>query len=303
MKTVNIHIALLLLVLAVTGCVKKEGAITPGQEPEPIFGDFTLPQGNHEYDDEIVAFYKKYNTLILYKYEKKDIFWNITNSITEVSYDATTNRTSKGSQYIPADENYIRPQLELLKEQIFKYFPDEFLKANLPRKIFLMDKYLLINAGTGTPDQQTKTAYAGVFGLDFLAATGGGPDITNMTAEQKRAYRFEIINLFLQRVTANGGIKRIPAFTDLTNYSLSMPTYAIQYGNGIIDWYNRTPTTDWDAYVKMLLTTRYEALIAPNGWWHPGIDNKGTIRKKSDVLINYFKTKYNIDLQAIANDL
>jgi hypothetical protein len=303
MKTISTNISLILLILMTIGCVKKEAELRPAEGPEPIYGDYTLPQGNHEYDNEIAAFYKKYNTLILYKYEPKDIYWNISNFINQASYDVKTDNTTKGYMYIPADENYIRPQLDLLKSQIFKYFPDDFIRKNLPRKIFLMDKYRLIEAGKGTIDKQKKTEYLITSGIDYLGLTGGGPDILLMTAEQKRVYRGETINFFLQRLITDGTIQRIAAFTNLTNYSLPMPTYEIQYGNGIIDWNNRQPSTDWDAYLKMLITTPYPKLIASGGFWHPGIDNKGTIRKKSDVMINYFKNEFNIDLQAIANDL
>ena len=301
MKTISTKITLILLILMAIGCVKKEAELKPTESPEPIYGDYTLPQGSHEYDTEIAAFYKKYNTLILYKYEAKDIYWNITNSI-NAYYDAKTDNTIKGYMYIPADENYIRPQLDLLNSYFFKYFPEDFLKKTLPRKLFLMDKYRLIDAGKGTIDKQKKTEYSITGGIDYLGLTGGGPDILLMTAEQKRVFRGEAVNFFLQRLITDGTIQRIAAFTNLTNYSLPMPTWEIQYANGIIDWNNRQPSTDWDAYLKMLVTTPYQKLIAPGGFLHPGIDNKGTIRKKCDVMINYFKNEFSIDLQAIAND-
>jgi len=302
MKTMNLCIAVFLLMLSVAGCVKKEEAITPKTDPVQVYGDHTLPQGDHEYDTELVALYKKYNTLILYKYLPKDVYWNVNNSI-EVFYDENTNRTVAGYQYTPAEEAYIRPQLNLLKEQVFKYFPDEFLKKNLPRKILLMDKFFYVYGGTGRPEQQSKFPYAGTLGFDYLGITGGNAGITGMTPEQKRAWRVEIIAAFLQKLTNDGVIPRISAFTALTNYSLAMPTNEAMYGNGIIIWAYRTPNYDWDAYLKMLTTTTDAALNAPGGFWNPGIDNKGTIRKKSDVMINYYKTKYNIDLRAIANDL
>ena len=302
MKTFIKHIAPFLLMLIMAGCVKKEGTLPPSEEPEDVYGDHTLPQGNHEYDAEIVEFYKKYNTLILYKYRPRDIYWNVTRSI-EAFYNETTNSTTYGYLYTPPDENYIRPLLDFLKANFFSYFPDEILKKNLPRKIYLMDKYMYVTSGTGRPEQRNKTYYSAAFGYDYLALTGASADIINMTPEQKRTYRSEVIYLFLQQLVNNGTIPRLAAFTALTNYSLAMPTWELMYGNGIIIWEQRTPNADWDAYMKTLLTKTDAQLNATGGFWNPAIDNKGTIRKKSDVMINYFKTKYNIDLRAIANSL
>jgi len=302
MKTLNIHITAFLLVLTMAGCVKKEGTLPPGEEPENVYGDHTLPQGDHAYDADIVAFYKKYNTLILYKYKSRDIYWNVNRSI-EPYYDEPTNYTSSGYLYTPPDENYIQPLLELMNTQFFNYFPDELLKKNLPRKIYLMDKYMYVSFGTGRPEQQAKTYYKGALGFDYLAVTGASPDIINITPAQKRAFRGDLTYLFLQQLVNNGTIPRLAAFSNLTNYALAMPTWDLRYGNGIIIWEQRTPNLDWDAYLKVLLTMTDSQLKATGGFWNPAIDNKGTIRKKSDVMINYFKTNYNIDLRAIANDL
>ena len=40
-----------------------------------------------------------------------------------------------------------------------------------------------------------------------------------------------------------------------------------------------------------------------NGILHPDIDKKQMIRKKYDYMINHFKEEYNIDLQAIGDDV
>lgn len=305
MRILNVNIILIWMALITTtiGCVKKEKVLTPTPEPENIYGDHTLPQGNHEYDSEIVAFYKKYNTLILYKYEDKDIFWNMTQSIGQVSYDGQTDITTRGYQYTPADENYIGPQLELLKTQFFKYFTDDLLKKYLPRKIFLMDHFTFIEGGKGKPEQQARKEFLVTSGVDYIAVAGGREDILSMKAEDKRTFRGQIVYFFLQQLIARGVAKPIAAFTNLTNYSLSMPTWDLTYGNGIVDWNRRQPNSDWEAYVEMITTTTYEDLIGPGGFLSPGIDKKGVIRKKYEVMINYFKSEFNIDLSAIGNDL
>ncbi|MRG48383.1 hypothetical protein GFS24_24925 [Chitinophaga sp. SYP-B3965] len=299
----NVGVILFLLCVITAGCDKKEDALVATEAPEAVYGDHTLPQGDHDYDDNIVDFYKKYNTLILYKFEDKDIFWDVSRAINQCKYDPVTNKTTSGYMYTRADEAYISQQLDLLHEKFFKYFSDDFLKQYLPRKIFLMDKYLLVSAGTGTPDKQTSTKYAATAGIDYLGVTGGGKEILTMTAAEKYTFKGAIVNFFLQRLISKGVMVPPAAFTDLTNYSLSMPTWELTYGNGIIDWDRRQPLTDWAAYVELLVKNTDAKLNATGGFLNPAIDNKGTIRKKCNVVINHFKTQFNIDLQAIGNEL
>ena len=55
--------------------------------------------------------------------------------------------------------------------------------------------------------------------------------------------------------------------------------------------------------MNAIVSTPYEQLIAPGGILHPDIDKKQMIRKKYTYMIDHFKKEYNIDLQAIGDDV
>lgn len=137
------------------GCVLfiscyDEGKIKPSEEPELIYGKYTLPQGDHDYDDDIVAFYKKYGSLLLYKFTTKDFGWSPTGN---VAWDITTDTIiipGAGSKYDaqPADELYVSNQLELLQDKLFNYLSDTLMSC-LPQKILLCSTLDLVPIGLG----------------------------------------------------------------------------------------------------------------------------------------------------------
>ncbi|MDE7073483.1 MAG: hypothetical protein K2O69_00285, partial [Odoribacter sp.] len=63
---------LLLLLMAGILVACEEDKLNPS-EPQEFY---EFPQGNADYDREFVAFYEKYNTQFLYKYNESDFRWN-----------------------------------------------------------------------------------------------------------------------------------------------------------------------------------------------------------------------------------
>ena len=55
-----------------TGCY-EEDKIHVGEENEPFY---TLPQGNHDYDQDIVSWFDRCGFYILYDFDEKDLYWN-----------------------------------------------------------------------------------------------------------------------------------------------------------------------------------------------------------------------------------
>ena len=69
-KWINILIGAALL----CGCYSEDDIVaTEGSELQ-----FTFPQGNHDYDDRIMAYYDKYGFYILYDFEDRELYWNNT---------------------------------------------------------------------------------------------------------------------------------------------------------------------------------------------------------------------------------
>lgn len=296
MKRLINYTAILILLMA--AACKKEAALTPTEKPEDVYGDHTLPQGNHPYDADIVAFFKKYNTLILYKYKPNDLYHNQADWLGG-AYDATTNKTRGGLFDVPSEETYVGKQLDLMKEVMLKFYPDDFLLKGLPKKVFLVDSFFLADRGTGTPQYNLTENLFAYTGSDFLLFTYGGSRIETITQEEKNLLKGKVNTVWLSTLTERQIVKRQSAFHALTDYNNI--DYWYPQDQGIIDYYKSTPEKDWNCFVETIVSKPYSELIAPGGELHPSFDTKGLIRKKYDILINYFRNAFGIDLQAIGN--
>ena len=65
--------------------------------PEGIEEKYTLPQGNHEFDDKIVEFYDSTGVFVLYRYESLDANWNITGLYPNTNYPCVTGGRGSGT--------------------------------------------------------------------------------------------------------------------------------------------------------------------------------------------------------------
>lgn len=286
-----------LIIILATGC-KKEAALSPTTEPEDIYGDPTLPQGNHPYDAEILDLFKKYRTLFLYKYVPADIYHTPAYWVGG-RYDTVKNKTLGGNYDVPANEAYVGKQLNLVKDALLKYYPEALLRQGLPQKIFILDSFYYAYAGTGLPRDNWPELFNSYPGPDFIITTWAGKRIDAITDAEKYAFKSSINSDFLVFAHAKNAIKRQATFSALTDYSLV--DYYNHYEHGVLDYYRRSVDEDWDDYMKAIVSNSYTALTSPGGILHPSIDTKGVIRKKYDIVIGYFQNVFGIDLQAIGN--
>jgi len=287
--------------LWMTGC-KKEAKLTATTKPEDVYGDPTLPQGNHPYDAEILQLFKDYRTLFLYKYKSHDLYYNITDDLAGV-YDTAADKTVKTGYFdVPANEAYVGQQLDLLKELWLKYYPDSLLRKGLPQKVFLADSFYFAYKGPGKPINNWPTMFSAFNGGDYILASWGGSRIADITPEEKYEMKGQLNAAFLLFTHKQGAIKPIAAFKAQTDYGgVNQTNY---YEQGLIEYdYNggNTPDRDWDAYTTMIVSNSYDVLTSPGYYLSPDVDTKGTIRKKYDIMIAYFKTTFGVDLQAIGN--
>ncbi len=106
---------LLLAVLALcfTACNYDEDELEPSNE----LTSYQLPQGNHDYDQTIVDFYKNYGVYLLYDFTEKDAYWYVTGWRKFVEQEEYTTAYPGGDYIVkPSDQNYIKQQLAMLDE-------------------------------------------------------------------------------------------------------------------------------------------------------------------------------------------
>lgn len=295
---VNILTALLLMSCMITGC-KKEGKLTPSEEKENVYGDHTLPQGNHPYDADILQLFQKYQTLFLYKYVHHDLYYNINYDLGGV-YDPVKDSTTKYGYFdVPAKEAYVGKQLDMLKDLWLKYYPDALLKQGLPKKVYLLDSFYYAYNGPGKPLDNWPEFTDFYKGPDYFAISYGGAYLDNITPAEKYALKGKLHAATLALARAKGAIKPTTAFAAVTNYSTLV--WNNYYPQGALGYWQLDAGKDLDLYMEAIVSHSYTELTAPGGILHPGVDTKGLIKKKYDMVIAYFQSTFSIDLQAIGN--
>ena len=287
------------LVVLLFGCYDED--VKPSTEPELIYGKYTLPQSDHEYDDDIVAFYEKYGTLLLYQFTTKDFGWSPTSN---VAWDAAVDMvvdpdTWSSIKYdvLPADENYVGEQLKLLEDKWFNYFPDTIM-VMLPQRILLCGRLDSVRTGLGyVPESAEDRMFTNVYsGYYHMAVNWGNAGVLTMTTEDRNLFKEEVCMTFLTKIVEELGVP--DDFAMITSYSDDMREEAI-YGEGILDYKHRnSPDDDWLDYLSLAITNTRQELEVDGG-----LLSYENIRQKYDIMVNFFKENYSFDIQAIGDDV
>lgn len=298
------YIYLFLFVTCLVAC-HEDDELTPTERPE--FG-YSVPQGNHEYDDRIVDWNERCNVFILYKFDLKELYWQVTNwyESIENAEDAVYPYT-EGLLGEVADTNYVGKQLNLVEEQFLNFYPDTTLRRCLPLKLLLCSKltHRSVNGG-----EDVWNMYSG---YDYLAFNWGNETILTMTDEEVASFRYDVNYEFLKRLLDKEKIIVSANFYEGMNYEDKI-TKENMYERGFINQSTKQED-DLEYYLQAILTTSYEELIADpgtpenntgyytsyTGILHENKDVNGFIRKKYDVLISELKENYGIDVQKIGD--
>lgn len=285
------------------GCLSAcndEDSLSPTETPE--FG-YSVPQGEHDYDDRIVDWNKRCNTFILYKFDMKELYWQINEwneSIPTLGDSDNSYPYSGGLLGAIADEAYVGEQLGMIETLFLNFYPDSTLRRCLPLKLLLCGELNNQSAG-GTIS--LLDVYSG---YDYLAFNWGNEKISTLTNEEKIMFKYNVNNAFLTRLLNNGKIVEDPDFYEGMNYEDKV-TQKDMYERGFIKEGTKQED-DVEIYIQAIISTPYEDLIAEDetlgsnkGILNSKKDKNGYIRKKYDILVNKFKENYGIDLQSIGN--
>jgi len=299
--------------LIFNSCKKEEHALTPSD----IVDGYVLPQGSNAFDNTIVDYYNKYNTYLLYKFDRKDIYWTPT-AYTIPTASATGYWTS-GHEVAMAEEAYIPKQLALIKSSLFDLYPEKFLKKFLPVKILLCSKVDSISA---VFDFTTFKYAKGVKSIgaysyyNTICINYGNIDITTMTDADKTAFLKKVNTMFIENILARGLTMPTNDFINSADYNTAMTTWSQALGKGIITYYSGvTALADWGAYIRAMMTLSEKQLnmavdipsasvyaTPPSlGILNAKKDTNGQIKKRYAIVRNYFISEYGVDLQTIGN--
>lgn len=290
-----------------TGCYEEEDI----QVTEGLEISYSLPQGDHSYDIDIVSWYEKYGFYTLYIYEKKDIYWANTDW-SERFEDGTGNRLRVKS----ADPDYVGKQLEIFRQGFLELYPDSLLMRYMPLKVLLCSELW---------DTQSMRIYdwnLGVFidslvfnkmwayeGWDYIAVNGGSQEVDTMRLSSKSELQASVNAIFLKCLNERGVIEITEEFVDISDYTYAYLMGDQAFARGFI---TRAPLSndikaaqrnDFSAYLKLVCMSIDQLEASPDrrydydyaydmslvGALHPTRDVNGLVRRKYDVLINMLK--------------
>ncbi|WP_316808069.1 putative zinc-binding metallopeptidase [Pedobacter agri] len=282
MKTIKYSALVIAFTLLFSGCKKEEAALTPSE----LTVQYQLPQGNHDYDPTIVSLNQRYGSFFLYKFGLLDFTY------APVYIPGGFTDTYTVDQ---PDEAYVGKVLTFLQNNWLNYYPDAFLKANLPFKV-LMGQNLRTKA-------TTPTYYTVLSNYNQMTVSNVSAAFDAMTAAQKKTYVNTLHTEFFNYILNRGKLDVPAEFSTVTNYTLPGST-TLYYAQGYLSITNAFATEnkmikDFLSYIALITSKTKSELDATV--LKSTTDTAGLIKKKYDIIINYYKTKYNIDLQAIGN--
>lgn len=276
-------LGLLLLLCGLYAC-KKEAALQPA--PNPPF--FTLPQGDQPYDDTILAFRDKYQSYILYKFSRYDIAYEV---ISTLRVDAK-----------PANPAYIDTTLQLFNSVFIKYYPETFLQKTMPYKILLAASIDTNNAGLPGTEKLLYPSITGTFASSTTLAIGWADSNFLKKQYPRRTLREWLTYAYIKHAVLSGAMKIPDEFVKLAPPYYKEAT-STPGANGLIGTTSLVFDLSiyWDFSMYACYIAGRPRTELENTILRPGYDTKGLIRQKYEVVCNFFRNEYGIDLQAIGD--
>ena len=200
-----------------------------------------------------------------------------------------------------ADELYVGEQLQLLRDKLFDYLPDTLMHL-LPQKLLLCSVLDAVPVGLGyNPKPEQRQALNVYSGFYHLAINWGNAKILTMTPEERNRFKIDVCVAYMKAVV--GSLEQPEEFFMVSRYTEEIDKDQI-YANGLLDYEHRLKLDeDWLDYLKLAIENSKESLEAEGGMLHASVDVNGKIREKYTIMVDFLKSKYGFDIQAIGDDI
>ena len=309
MKRYTQFLMVIFTIILLQSCTKDEAPLTPSGLSEA----YSLPPGNNAFDQTIMGYHQSYGTYMLYKFTDKDVYWSPTANSKPVM--SAVGTWSTGADVAVADPTYIPAQLDLIKKKWFNFYTDKFLKKFLPAKIMLCSKIDSVSTGfvfggsTITYVKNVKKV-AAYYNYDNIEVNYGDASVATLTKQDSLGFVARINLVFIQSIIARGLSTPTSEFINSADYTTAMTTTTQAYGKGIIiSPFSVTVQADWNAYITAMVSFSEANLNkstvitdgTAQGILNPTKDTTGQIRKRYNMVRNYFINEYQVDLQKIGN--
>ncbi len=316
MRSKKIYISLLLMgSLILSSCVKEEEELAPSN----IESGYTVPQGEHDFDDDIVDFYDKYGSYLLYEFTEKDAYW----TPSAWQNGAETSEDEEGSVgFIIEMPNvdYVDQELTLLNDTWFNYYSDEFLKEFLPIKILLCSNVGEVGYSW---DANWNLVYvaspiSAYYNYDNICVNYTSEEIETLTDDDKTSIAFDLNHVFVESIIGQEKLTITSEFENSANYNNASSLYnnTDLWGIGIFQpYYDASAENDWGIFLTMMMCYSEEYLnreVSSVSEWDyeetswEGIfssqkDINGLLKERYNMVRQYYIDNYNMDLQTVGN--
>ena len=282
----------------------------PPQVSEKSDTRYQLPQGNASFDNDILKFFQQYDTYILYKFS--DIDFNYQISFNLAAPPVGTQSPTIGPVVLRGGDSIaIQSALDFMNQYWFPFYPEDFKKKYLPQKILLAGLVYNTRWNNTTKIYDTPRVNPYIIpieGVDHITLPKIDTAFNTYPLASKLLLKAQLNRIFLKHLMYPV-ISSIPAqvplpaeFFKLSDYSLGSIKTEQKYKYGfdtLIGGAAPPPMVDILAFLDTICAkpkARLDAYML-----NPKVDSLGVTRKKYELLVNYFKTNYNVDIQAIGN--
>ena len=283
----------------------------PVQVSEKSATRYQLPQGNASFDTEILNIFQKYDSYILYKFSDIDFNYQFSTNLANPPV-GTGNATTGPVVMRGGDSIAIQSALDFMKTYWFNFYPEDFKKKYLPQKILLAGLIYTTryNGTTKIYDTPRVNPYTiPIEGVDHITLPKIDTAFISYPLASKLLLKAKLNSLFLKHLmyplinTIPAPVPAPAAFFKVSDYSLGGITPALKYKYGFDTLVSFTtappPIVDMVGFLDSICAKSKSQLDA--NMLNPNVDVLGLTRRKYDLLVNYFKTNYNVDIQAIGN--
>jgi len=277
--------------------------------PDEIQPDYVLPQGDasDEANARIQDIFDTYGSYVLYNYSSKDAFW-------------TQTSASTGSQvYVikMGETQYVDEMLDYIHDIWLQFFPDDFLKkGGLPYRVFLADS-IYWDRSAVSPGWYV--CYNQRINGNSVSIAGMNKDLAGMDAVTKKARKNELLSTMWDYYIAQGLLNVPDEFYEDTDYenapvlpssgAEALETYrkrgflpSSYYNGEPEEWYygdyawTQAKANDLKSFLYHLREKTDEEVA-----WFLNNPEYELIQKKWNILIDYYKKEFGIDLRKMGN--
>ena len=268
------------------GACSKDNDLGPIEALSP---DYPLPYGKSSADDRIVEIYDSYGSYILYEYSLLDFQYGLSSSYL----------------YTLPDPEDVGDMIDLLEDIWFDFYPTEFHKKYMPYKIFLAKTLERNQNGRIVP------IYLAI-GEECIALGYCSDTLRKMSNNMKLQFKNDLQTQLWNNWCYDTIVKFPEEFFMVSDYSRKAEEYDEQSPDftrtrGFVE---TNIGLEWSAYINYPATTLSKEMdlysymsnfvTRTEDEWAADLEYP-LVKKKYDILREYFSDMYNVDIQHIGN--